>query len=55
MTKTEQKSLEDFENLSKVILDKISSRLENHKGLKIFAIERAKFEGWLKVELLDIL
>jgi len=45
----------DFEELSEIILEKLKSRLENHKGLKIFAVERAKFEGWIKVEICDIL
>jgi len=45
----------ESEELSNIILDKLSLRLENHKGLKIFAVERAKFEGWIKVELCDIL
>lgn len=45
----------NFEKLSEIILEKISLKLQNHKGLKVFAIERAKFEGWLKVEICEIL
>ena len=40
-----------FEELTKTIFEKITPKLEKNKGLKIFAKERAKFEGWLKVEL----
>ncbi len=45
----------EFEKLTKLIFDEIKPKLENHQGLSIFARERAKFEGWLKVELCDIL
>jgi len=44
----------DFESISELIFD-ISTKIESHLGLSIFASERAKFEGWLKVELCDIL
>jgi len=40
-----------FEELSKLIFEELKPKLENHQGLSIFARERAKFEGWLKVEL----
>ncbi len=30
-------------------------RIEGSRGLAVFAKQRAKFEGWLKVELIDIL
>lgn len=40
-----------FEN----ILNKLVKRIEEKKGLSIFARQRSKFEGWLKVELVDIL
>lgn len=33
----------------------IATRIHNSCGLTQFAKERAKFEGWLKVELIDIL
>src|SRR3972149_5464629 len=44
-----------FEELGKLIFDELKPKLENHQGLSIFAKERAKFEGWLKVELCDSL
>ena len=45
----------EFEDLSRVVFDELKPKLEHHKGLSIFARERAKFEGWLKVELCDSL
>ncbi|MGC9123879.1 MAG: hypothetical protein ACP5IB_07445, partial [Thermoplasmata archaeon] len=45
----------NFDELNKLILDKIILRIKNKKGLYIFAQNRSKFEGWLKVELCDIL
>jgi hypothetical protein len=44
-----------FKDLSEFIFRKIKLKLENNQGLSIFAKERAKFEGWLKVELCDSL
>jgi hypothetical protein len=35
--------------------DDIVTRIQNSVGLTKFAHRRAKFEGWLKVELIDIL
>jgi hypothetical protein len=35
--------------------DKIVSRIQNSVGLTRFAHWRAKFEGWLKLEFIDIL
>ncbi len=45
----------EFENLTKLIFGELKPKLENNQGLSIFAKERAKFEGWLKVELCDSL
>ena len=45
----------DFENLCNLIFAKLIQRLERNSGLFIFAKERSKFEGWLKVELCEIL
>ncbi len=45
----------EFEDLTELIFGEIKPKLENNQGLSIFAKERAKFEGWLKVELCDIL
>ena len=41
----------EFEDLTNLIFNEIKPKLENNQGLSIFAKERAKFEGWLKVEL----
>jgi hypothetical protein len=35
--------------------DELVKRIQASKGLAVFAKRRAKFEGWLKVELIDIL
>jgi len=45
----------EFEELSVLIFNEIKPKLETHLGLSLFAKERAKFEGWLKVELCDSL
>ena len=45
----------EFEKLSKLIFADMKPKLENNQGLSPFAKERAKFEGWLKVELCDSL
>lgn len=45
----------EFKDLTKLIFSEIKPKLENNQGLSIFARERAKFEGWLKVELCDSL
>ena len=45
----------NFTELSKIIFNELPRRLNQHKGLSVFAKERAKFEGWLKVEVCDIL
>ena len=44
-----------FAELSKIIFNELPQRLNQHMGLSVFAKERAKFEGWLKVEVCDIL
>jgi len=44
-----------FEQLAKLLFKSVRLRLERHGGLSIFASERSKFEGWLKVELCDVL
>jgi hypothetical protein len=41
----------EFEELSRFIFADLKPRLERNEGLSLFAQERAKFEGWLKVEL----
>jgi len=45
----------EFEELKNIIFEKIKPKLENNDALSIFARERAKFEGWLKVELCESL
>lgn len=45
----------EFEELAELIFNETRPKLENNQGLSIFAKERAKFEGWLKVELCDSL
>ncbi|MEM1971192.1 MAG: hypothetical protein QXK74_07300 [Candidatus Nitrosocaldaceae archaeon] len=45
----------NYEQLAKIIFDEMKPKLENNNGLSIFARERAKFEGWLKVELCESL
>ena len=44
-----------YNELVKIVGSNIKKRLENSKGLAIFAEERAKFEGWLKVKICEIL
>ena len=45
----------DFDKLVGLIFNEMKPKLENHLGLTVFAKERSKFEGWLKVELCDSL
>ncbi len=45
----------NFQKLVKIIFDEIKPKLEKHAGLSIFAKERAKFEGWFKVEVCESL
>ena len=42
-----------FEKLAEIIFKEMVPKLENNNGLAIFAKERAKFEGWFKVELCE--
>jgi hypothetical protein len=45
----------EYDELANLIFAKIKPLLEKNPGLAVFASERAKFEGWLKVELCGIL
>lgn len=45
----------EFLEIKKVLFNKLKPKLEKNSGLAIFAKERAKFEGWLKVEMIEIL
>ncbi len=43
------------QELFDLIVDPIIDRIQNSRGLTKFAHRRAKFEGWFKVEIIDIL
>lgn len=43
-----------FKKLHQLIFRKLPILIKEHSGLAVFARERAKFEGWLKVELCNI-
>ena len=45
----------EFEKLAELMFKETKLKLERKEALSIFAKHRAKFEGWLKVELCDIL
>jgi len=45
----------EFRQLSKLLFEEIKPKLENNRSLSIFAKERSKFEGWLKVETCESL
>lgn len=45
----------ELDKFIQLILPSLKQRLEGHEGLPVFAQQRAKFEGWLKVELCGIL
>jgi hypothetical protein len=44
-----------LEELSILIANPLIQRIQNSKGLSVFSANRSKFEGWLKVELIEIL
>ena len=44
-----------FKKLYQLIFQKLPNLIQQYSGLAVFARERAKFEGWLKVELCNIL
>lgn len=44
-----------FEELANIIFDGIIPKLKKNDGLAVFARNRSKFEGWLKVELCGVL
>ena len=44
-----------FDELWNILKIEIPRRIGNNKGLNHFAENRSKFEGWLKVEICDIL
>lgn len=45
----------EFNKISEILFRNLNELLASHKGLSIFSRERAKFEGWLKVEICGIL
>jgi len=45
----------EFNELADIIFRELGKVIAGHDGLEVFAIERAKFEGWVKVELIGIL
>lgn len=44
-----------FDKLWEIFNLEIPKKIEKHKGLNYFVFNRSKFEGWLKVEIIDIL
>ena len=45
----------EFNALADIIFKGLARCISEHEGLEVFAVERAKFEGWVKVELVRIL
>ena len=50
-----QVSVAEFHKLQEILFVNLKNILENHEGVSIFASNHSKFEGWLKVELIQIL
>ena len=44
-----------FAELWNILEQEVPNKINNHDGLNLFIKNRAKFEGWFKVELCDIL
>lgn len=44
-----------FEELWNILEQEVPNKINQHDGLNFFIKNRAKFEGWFKVELCDIL
>jgi len=45
----------EIQELIDLTAKELIQRIEGSRGLAVFAKRRAKFEGWLKVELIDLL
>jgi hypothetical protein len=45
----------DYDLLCSLVSSELKPRIERHAGLGVFARERARFEGWMKAELVDVL
>ena len=43
-----------FNELADIAFKELARHISKHKGLEVFAVEQAKFEGWVKVELVRI-
>jgi len=43
------------DTLADIIFRELDKSISGHESLEVFSIERAKFEGWVKVELVRIL
>lgn len=44
-----------FEELWNILEKEVPSKIQSHNGLNYFVKNRAKFEGWFKVEICEIL
>jgi hypothetical protein len=44
-----------FKQALETILDDLKTKLESNRGIQVFVENRDKFEGWVKVEIVDIL
>ena len=44
-----------FDKIWNVVLEDFIKKIETHKGLKYFVVNKSKFEGWMKVELCESL
>ena len=44
-----------FDELWEIFEKEIPNKILKNNGLSIFAVNRAKFEAWLKVEIIDTL
>lgn len=44
-----------FNELWEIFKEEIPNKIQYHSGLSYFVKNRSKFEGWLKVEIVDIL
>ena len=47
--------ISSFNDLASIIFMELGRLIAGHEGLEVFAAERARFEGWVKVELIGIL
>jgi YesN/AraC family two-component response regulator len=44
-----------FKQALETILDDLKTKLKSNRGIQVFVENRDKFEGWVKVEIVDIL